>query len=110
MVASGALTFLPLCAPSVSSAEASLCCGKAGEKEKESARGTMARGREKRGLPLPIVPLSVVCVIKKYCFTSDVIYKKYKRLVYTPPDLLARVILHLLHFIHFLLLLTSCNQ
>ena len=25
-----------------------------------------------------------------YCFTSDVIYKKYKRLVYTPPDLLAR--------------------
>ena len=27
---------------------------------------------------------------KKYCFTSDVMYKKYKRLVYTPPDLLAR--------------------
>ena len=25
----------------------------------------------------------------KYCFTSDVMYKKYKRLVYTPPDLLA---------------------
>ena len=25
-----------------------------------------------------------------YCFTSDVMYKKYKRLVYTPPDLLAR--------------------
>ena len=24
-----------------------------------------------------------------YCFTSDVMYKKYKRLVYTPPDLLA---------------------
>ena len=27
----------------------------------------------------------------KYCFTSDVMYKKYKRLVYTPPDLLARI-------------------
>ena len=27
---------------------------------------------------------------KQYCFTSDVMYKKYKRLVYTPPDLLAR--------------------
>ena len=25
----------------------------------------------------------------RYCFTSDVMYKKYKRLVYTPPDLLA---------------------
>ena len=25
----------------------------------------------------------------KYCFTSDVMFKKYKRLVYTPPDLLA---------------------
>ena len=24
-------------------------------------------------------------------FTSDVMYKKYKRLVYTPPDLLARI-------------------
>ena len=27
--------------------------------------------------------------VSKYCFTSDVMYKKYKRLVYTPPDLLA---------------------
>ena len=26
----------------------------------------------------------------RYCFTSDVMYKKYKRLVYTSPDLLAR--------------------
>ena len=25
----------------------------------------------------------------KYCFTSDVMYKKYKRMVYMPPDLLA---------------------
>ena len=25
-----------------------------------------------------------------YCFTSDVMYKKYERLVYTSPDLLAR--------------------
>ena len=28
---------------------------------------------------------------KKYCFTSDVMYKKYKKLVYTPSDLLARI-------------------
>ena len=28
---------------------------------------------------------------KLYCFTSDVMYKRYKRLVYTPPDLLARI-------------------
>ena len=28
---------------------------------------------------------------KQYCFTSDVMYKKYKRLVYTPSDLLARI-------------------
>ena len=28
---------------------------------------------------------------KKYCFTSDVMYKKYKRLVCTPSDLLARI-------------------
>ena len=27
---------------------------------------------------------------KSYCFTLDVMYKKHKRLVYTPPDLLAR--------------------
>ena len=27
---------------------------------------------------------------KQYCFTSDVMYKKYKRLVYTASDLLAR--------------------
>ena len=26
-----------------------------------------------------------------YCFTSDVMYKKYKGLVYTPSDLLARI-------------------
>ena len=27
---------------------------------------------------------------KQYCFISDGMHKKYKRLVYTPPDLLAR--------------------
>ena len=27
---------------------------------------------------------------KQYCFTSDVMYKKYKRLAYTPPDLLSK--------------------
>ena len=43
--------------PLSSAAEASLCCREAGEKEKDSARGTMGRGREKRGpFPLPIVP------------------------------------------------------
>ena len=35
-----------------------------------------------------------VCMIRKQrlivLFTSDVMYKKYKKLVYTPPDLLAR--------------------
>ena len=35
--------------------------------------------------------LSEVCMINRYCFTSDVMYKKYKRLVYTPSDLLARI-------------------
>ena len=39
--------------------------------------------------------LSKVCRYDKnsasyYCFTSDVMYKCYKRLVYTHPDLLAR--------------------
>ena len=28
--------------------------------------------------------------VSQYCFTSVVMYRKYKRLVYTPPDLLAR--------------------
>ena len=28
---------------------------------------------------------------KKYYFTSDVMHKKYKKLVYTPSDLLARI-------------------
>ena len=38
----------------LSSAEASLCCGEAGEKEKESARGTMGRGKkEERPFPPP---------------------------------------------------------
>ena len=41
-------------AGSLSSAEASLCCGEAGDKEKESARGTMGRGnREERLPPFP---------------------------------------------------------
>ena len=36
-----------------------------------------------------------LCIIKEQrlivLFTSDEMYKKYKRLLYTPPDLLARV-------------------
>ena len=41
----------------LSSPEASLCREEGGEKEKERARGTMGKGKEKRGLfPLPIVP------------------------------------------------------
>ena len=35
--------------------------------------------------------LSEVCMINRYCFASDVMYNKYKRLVYTPSDLLARI-------------------
>ena len=108
-VAIGALTFLPLCAPSVPSAEASLCFGEAGEKEKESAQGTMGRGgREERPSSSHRAPVLGLCD-KKVLFHLRC-YVKYKRLVYTPPDLLARVILQLLHFIHFLLLLTSCNH
>ena len=44
----------------LSSAEASLCCGEAGEKEKESARGTIGRGkREERFPPFPSSHLSL---------------------------------------------------
>ena len=45
----------------VSFVEASLCCREAGEKEKESARGTVGRGKS----PLPIVPraLSIFSII-----------------------------------------------
>ena len=44
--------------------EASLCCGEAGEKEKERARGTMGRGK-REGRPHPIVPhaLSIFSII-----------------------------------------------
>ena len=53
---------------SVSCVEVSLCCGEAGEKEKDSARGTMGRGmREERlpPFPLPIVlgALSIFSII-----------------------------------------------
>ena len=51
-------------------AQAALCCGQAGEKEKESARGMMERGKRgrKRGsrlFPLPMVPraLSIFSII-----------------------------------------------
>ena len=50
----------------LSSAEDSLCCGEAGEKEKKRARGTMGRGkRGSRRFPLPIVPraLSIFSII-----------------------------------------------
>ena len=51
----------------LSSAEASLCCGEAREKEKESARGTMGRGKreDRPRFPLPIVPraLSIFSII-----------------------------------------------
>ena len=40
---------------SLSSLEASLCCGEAEEKEKDSARGTMGKGkREERPLPYDV--------------------------------------------------------
>ena len=49
---------------SLSFTEASLCCGEAGEKEKERARGTMGRGK-REGRPHPIVPhaLSIFSII-----------------------------------------------
>ena len=37
------------------------------------------------------IPYSVRGLYDKYCFTSDVMYKKCKRLVYTHSDLLARI-------------------
>ena len=52
-----------------SSAEASLCRRETGEKEKESARGTMGRGkREKRPFPLPIIPLALSAFRLQYCY------------------------------------------
>ena len=53
------VTFLITDTCPLSSVEASLCCGEAGEKEKESARGTMG------SFPLPIVPraLSIFSII-----------------------------------------------
>ena len=41
---------------------------------------------EERSARFTVQPLSALVVL---CI-SDVMYKKYKRLVYTPPDLLAR--------------------
>ena len=50
-VISGSLQYITT---PLSSAEASLYCGEAGEKEKESARGTIGRGkREERFPPCP---------------------------------------------------------
>ena len=42
----------------LSSAEASLCCGEAGEKEKESARGTMGRGKREERPAVSLFPSS----------------------------------------------------
>ena len=38
-------------AGSLSFVDASLCCGEAGEEEKESSRGTMGRGKKEERLP-----------------------------------------------------------
>ena len=46
--------------PTLSSAEAALCRREAGEKEKESARGTM--GREKKVMPFSLFPLILACL------------------------------------------------
>ena len=44
-----------------------MCCGEAGEKEKESMWGTMGRGKREERLPFPIVPrvltISLIIVI-----------------------------------------------
>ena len=44
----------------LSSAEASLYCGEAGEKEKESARGTIGRGKREETPALSLFPSSPV--------------------------------------------------
>ena len=44
----------------LSSAEASLYCGEAGEKEKESARGTIGRGKKEETSALSLFPSSPV--------------------------------------------------
>ena len=58
-------------AGALSSAEASLCCGEAGEKEKESARGTMGRGKREERLPR-LFPLAIFpCALSDfsdYCY------------------------------------------
>ena len=47
---------------SLSSLEASLCCGEPGEKEKDSARGTMGKGkREERPLPYDVRFYGRIC-------------------------------------------------
>ena len=44
------LDYIKIMCATLPSAETSLCCGEAREKEKESARGTMGRGKGKRDL------------------------------------------------------------
>ena len=66
----------------LSSAEASLCCRGTGEKEKESARGTMGRGK-KEERPLPY----------NYSFPYNVVYLKCMttRLLSWVPEVFSRV-------------------
>ena len=59
----------------LSSAEASLYCGEAGEKEKESARGMMGRGkREERLPPFPFshFPRGAFFFFDYCCFYRDI--------------------------------------
>ena len=79
-----------------------------GERKRERAGNDGKGEREERPSSSHRAPVLGLCD-KKVLFHLRC-YVKYKRFVYTPPDLLARVILQLLHFIHFLLLLTSCNH
>ena len=54
------VSFPNLYPPILSSIEAFLCRREAGEKEKESARGTMARG--KKVMPFTLFPLILACL------------------------------------------------
>ena len=61
---------------SLSSSETSLCCGEAGEKKKEKARGTMRRGKREerlpRLLPLPIFPCAFIFFDYCYFYTIPI--------------------------------------
>ena len=86
-------------AGSLSSAEASLCCGETGEEEKESTRGREGE-RQKRGFrlfPLPIVPRapSIFSIIAVY------FYRDTKREPLRRRETLVQTLSRLFHLVQF---------